>query len=399
MKRSMALTLALAFLMNLFTAAALAGDQNHNELPARGLVAALKYPGITITPNEKVRVDLVARNMGRSNETIDFAILEKPANWRAEIKHFNHIVSGVFLPQGDQASLDFTAEPLDKTQIKPGEYAFTLLASTSDGFLKHKSKLLVTVQGKEKVGKSLAINTSYPVLEGPSDSEFEFSLDIENRDSQDALFNLSAQGPRDWQISFKPAYENKQISSLKIKSDQSSTVGVNIIPARNAQVGEYPIRVKVKGPRQEAVATLMVVLTGTYEITAGTLNGLLSFSAQRGETSNIDFMVKNTGTAPQSQIKFMSFKPENWKMEFKPEKLVNLKPGEVRQVQAFITPAQQALVGDYSVAVNCMGDKADKDMEFRVTVKAPSAWGWIGIGIILFVLLGLVFTFRKLGRR
>jgi uncharacterized membrane protein len=110
-------------------------------------------------------------------------------------------------------------------------------------------------------------------------------------------------------------------------------------------------------------------------------------------------MVKNTGTAPQSQIKFMSFKPENWKMEFKPEKLVNLKPGEVRQVQAFITPAQQALVGDYSVAVNCMGDKADKDMEFRVTVKAPSAWGWIGIGIILFVLLGLVFTFRKLGRR
>jgi uncharacterized membrane protein len=399
MKRSMALTLALAFLMNLFTAAALAGDQNHNELPARGLVAALKYPGITITPNEKVRVDLVARNMGRSNETIDFAILEKPANWRAEIKHFNHIVSGVFLPQGDQASLDFTAEPLDKTQIKPGEYAFTLLASTSDGFLKHKSKLLVTVQGKEKVGKSLAINTSYPVLEGPSDSEFEFSLDIENRDSQDALFNLSAQGPRDWQISFKPAYENKQISSLKIKSDQSSTVGVNIIPARNAQVGEYPIRVKVKGPPQEAVATLMVVLTGTYEITAGTLNGLLSFSAQRGETSNIDFMVKNTGTAPQSQIKFMSFKPENWKMEFKPEKLVNLKPGEVRQVQAFITPAQQALVGDYSVAVNCMGDKADKDMEFRVTVKAPSAWGWIGIGIILFVLLGLVFTFRKLGRR
>ncbi|KIX12519.1 COG1470 family protein [Dethiosulfatarculus sandiegensis] len=399
MKRSMALTLALAFILNLFTAAALAGDQNHKKPHARGLVAALKYPGITITPNEKVRIDLIARNLGGSDETVDFEILEKPDNWRAEIRHFNHIVSGVFLPQGDQASLEFTAEPMERGRLRPGEYAFTVLARTPDGYYQRKSKLLVTVQGKENVGKSLAINTSYPVLKGPGDSEFEFSLDIENKGSQDALFNLTAQGPRDWLISFKPAYENKQISSLKIKSDQSSTVGVNIIPARNALVGEYPIKIKVKGPRQEAAATLMVVLTGTYKISAGTVNGLLSLSAQKGDTSTINFMVKNTGTAPQSQVKFMSFKPENWKMEYKPEKLVNLKPGEVRQVEAFITPAKQALVGDYSVAVNCLGDKADKEMEFRVTVKASAAWGWVGIGIIIFVLLGLVFTFRKLGRR
>jgi len=32
-------------------------------------------------------------------------------------------------------------------------------------------------------------------------------------------------------------------------------------------------------------------------------------------------------------------------------------------------------------------------------VKASSAWGWIGIGIILLVIAGLSFLFVKMGRR
>jgi uncharacterized membrane protein len=45
------------------------------------------------------------------------------------------------------------------------------------------------------------------------------------------------------------------------------------------------------------------------------------------------------------------------------------------------------------------GEKSDKTVEMRVTVKASSAWGWIGIGIILLVIAGLSFLFVKMGRR
>jgi uncharacterized membrane protein len=38
-------------------------------------------------------------------------------------------------------------------------------------------------------------------------------------------------------------------------------------------------------------------------------------------------------------------------------------------------------------------------MEFRVTVRASTAWGWVGIGIIIFVIAGLVLLFVKMGRR
>jgi uncharacterized membrane protein len=51
------------------------------------------------------------------------------------------------------------------------------------------------------------------------------------------------------------------------------------------------------------------------------------------------------------------------------------------------------------VAVGVEGEKVSKNLEFRVTVKASTAWGWIGIAIIVLVVLGLVTLFVRMGRR
>jgi len=45
------------------------------------------------------------------------------------------------------------------------------------------------------------------------------------------------------------------------------------------------------------------------------------------------------------------------------------------------------------------GEKSSKTVELRVTVKASTAWGWIGILIIVFVIAGLSALFIWLGRR
>ncbi len=86
-------------------------------------------------------------------------------------------------------------------------------------------------------------------------------------------------------------------------------------------------------------------------------------------------------------------------MEFKPAKIDALQPGAMRQVEASVKPSAQALVGDYSVGIAVNGEKADKNLEMRVSVKSSAAWAWIGIGIILFVIAGLCALFIWLGRR
>jgi uncharacterized membrane protein len=366
----------------------------------RGIVAALAYPGLTIGPEDKIRVDLIVKNKGRSDETVFLDVVEKPEGWKAQIKSFGDIVSGVFVAEDEDKTLTFTAEEEDEDKkLTPGKYGFVVKARTTDGALTQTTSIEVTVVEKEKAEEAIELTSSYPVLRGPSDAKFEFSLDVKNDSDEDALFNLQATAPEGWEVSFKPAYEQKQISSLQIKANQSKSVGIEVTSARKAGAGEYPIKVRVQSSKAEAEVEMMVVLTGTYEIKCGTLNGLLSIATQTGQKASMSLYVRNEGSAPQKEISFVSFKPENWEVEFEPEKIEDLKPGELKQVEITIVPAGEALVGDYSVAVSAQGEKSTDEVELRVTVRASSTWGWIGIGIIVLVIVTLAIIFRRLGRR
>lgn len=370
------------------------------DKPPRGIVVAMQYPGITLGSQDKVRVDLLVKNTGQSDETILFKVTGKPEAWVAEIKGFGHLVSGVFVPEGEQRTMTFTARPEgDEQKLPPGEFHFTVQAKTQDGAVTKSTSLDLTVVEEEKMPEAVRLTTSYPVLRGPSDSKFEFSMDVANESDEDTLFNLSTLAPDNWEIFFRPAYEQKQISSIRVKAGQSSSVNVQVTPAVDAEAGEYPIKVKVRSGSTEAEADLMVSLTGTYKIKTGTLNGLLSLGTRKGKPANISVYVRNEGSASQRSISFLSFKPENWEITFKPETIENLAPGDMKQVEVVVTPAEQSLIGDYSVAINAQGERSTSDIELRVTVKASSAWGWIGIAIILAVILGLAATFRALGRR
>ena len=392
--------LVLLFSFICFNVASVRADVKGSDKPERGLVAGLRYPGVTIGSQEKARIDFYVKNTGRWAETILFEIVEKPEGWDVRLKSYNDSVSGIFLAEDEDRTLTLTAGPEGRDEkIPPGEYRLTVRAATADGVLSRTSSVDLTVTAEEKSEEEVKLTTSYPVLKGPSDSKFEFSLDVSNDSEEDALFNLQAAAPEGWEVSFKPAYEEKQISSLQIKANQNRTVGVEVTPARLAEAGRYPVKVKVASARAKSEVDLEVVLTGTHVIKSGTLDGLLSLTTQPGREGHMSLYVRNEGSAPQPEVVFLSFKPENWKVEFKPEKLTDVKPGDLKQVEVSIISAEGALVGDYSVAVSVQGEKATDEVEFRVTVKASSTWGWIGVAIIILVLVGLSIIFKLLGRR
>ena len=308
-------------------------------------------------------------------------------------------MNGLYVPPKETKTLTFEADP-DKG-IKPETYKFRLAAKTSDGHFEMGETITVTVKDEkqETEAKGVKLTTSYPVIRGPSDATFEFSVEVDSQLDKDAVFDLFAQGPSGWEINFKPAYESKYISSLRLKANQNSTIAVEVKPVPKAEAGEYPVNIRVSSGDAKAEAKLTVALTGTYALEVGTPTGLLSLDARQGRPANLSFYVKNTGTAANQNIKFMSFKPENWKVEFKPESLDVIEPGDLKQVEMIITPYDEALVGDYSVTISVDGEKVQKTLESRVTVKASAAWGWIGIGIIVVVIGGMTGLFRWLGRR
>ena len=375
------------------------GDEKEKDLPPRGIALAPEYTGVVLPEGDDLSVDLEVYNRGRADENINLTLTSVPKGWKASIKTYSFEVTGVHVLSDNSKSLSLKAEP-DK-DLGPGKYVFEIKAQTEDGVLTSKRQVTVTVKEKGEVVKSedLALTTSYPVLKGPTDTKFEFSVEVENKTDKDGILNLSSQGPENWEVNFKPAYEDKFFSSLRIKAGQSQTMAVAISPFVLAEPGEYTIKVKVSSEKAKAEVDLVIILTGTHKLEAATSNGLLSLNAIRGEAANLSFFVRNNGSATQSNIRFLSFKPENWKVEFDPENIDTLAPGDLKQIELTVTPSGQALVGDYSVAVRVEGEKANETLELRTTVRASTAWGWLGIGIIVLVVAGLVALFMRMGRR
>ncbi len=393
----MIFSISLIVLLFLFSSFTFAEEEKKDLRPERGIAIYPEYSAVTIPKGESVKMDLTLENKGRKDETIDVKISTIPKGWKATLKGGSYLVSGMFVSNGKSRNLALSLEP-DKT-VGAGPYDFQFDAQTNDGKFTSAHKLAVTVQERTPGLEDIQITTSYPVLRGQTDARFEFSLEVLNKIEVDRTFNLAAIGPEKWEINFKPAYEQKQISSFRIRGGQSQTVAVEVSPPREARSGEYPILVRVSSGDKKAEVRLTVALTGIYKIDAGTPTGILSLEAVAGKQANFSLFVKNTGSAVNRNITFSSFKPENWEVTFNPEKIDALEPGALKQVEVTVKPAAQALVGDYSMGCLVNGEKSDKTVEIRVTVRASTAWGWIGIGIIIFVIAGLSALFIWLGRR
>ena len=79
--------------------------------------------------------------------------------------------------------------------------------------------------------------------------------------------------------------------------------------------------------------------------------------------------LENTGTATVNNIAFSSEEPDDWDVEFDPEKVTTLETEETERVGATIEVPANASAGDYMVTLTASGDEVSaKAVDIRVTV-------------------------------
>jgi uncharacterized membrane protein len=364
--------------------------------------AAFTYPGETVDPEEKAQLDITVRNTGLRGDTFMVEVTQAPEGWKCEVARFSTVLKGIFLPNEENASLTLSAFPPgdEDAPLPEGEYPFAFKVTSQRTGNSVESSTVLTVSSKKTSSEVLTMTTSYPEIGGPSDGRFAFSLEIKNSGPDEARVNLAAEVPQGWEHSFKPGYEDKQISSIQVPRGQTRTVNLDLTPAYQAEAGSYPVKVIAETPLGSAETQLTVNLTGTFKLRAGAMNDLLSTATEVGKPVTVSLYVINEGSAPQREVSFLAVKPDNWEITFSPERLQDLPPrSRPVPVEMTITPASSALVGDYGVGLSVEGEKNQAALDFRVTVKAGSAWAWIGAVIIVLVVAALAYTFRRLGRR
>ena len=359
----------------------------------------MAYTSVTVGPGQEFEMDAEVINPRKAAVEVNVKVDSLPDGWTAGFhsRYPSFPVAGIMVQGNKNTTLEFKVKLPD--DVEPGDYQVAVTAQDGKGEKVQKTTLSLSVSAKKVDTGGLKMESQYPVLSGTSEQTFKFGIDLKNETDNPLTTALAAQAPPGWVVRIKPQFEDTQISSIALKKDSSETLSVEIQPPQLGEPGDFPVIVKARSGNFTAQADLKVTLAGTRVLNMGTATGRLNADVTAGEQSQVDFLIGNSGTAPLNNLSFISSKPEQWEVNFKPEKVDSLNPGEVREVKMEITAPDRAVAGDYMLAVTTNSPESSKSIDFRVTVSTPTIWGWIGAFIVAVVVLALAAVFIRLGRR
>jgi len=275
-------------------------------------------------------------------------------------------------------------------KVNKGNYRFKVVA---EGF----DELVLTVNVSEQGTFKTEFTSDQANMEGNSKSTFTFRTKLKNQTGEKQLYSLRADVPRGWNVIFKPDYN--QATSVEIEPNITKEISIDVKPPEYIEAGTYKIPVSAITNLTSASLELEVVVTGSYSMELTTPMGLLSANITAGDNKRVELLIQNTGSAELKDIKLSATKPVNWDVVFDPVKVDRIEAGKNAQVFATIKADKKAIAGDYATTITASTPEISSQAAFRISVKTPMFWGWIGILIILVALGSVYYLFRKYGRR
>jgi len=365
----------------------------------------MPFQDITVGQGQEASMDADVVNRTRDPVEVSLTLEGVPSGWDVNFnsRYPSFPVRSVMVAGSDQNSnksttLEFKAKVPDNT--KPGTYPIKVIAKDTRSATQYVQTINYRVTSKKIETGGIKLSSQYPVLTAGSGQTIKFTIDLKNETNKPLPTSLVAQAPQGWAVRFKPQFGDQQISSIQVKENGTETLSVEIDTPVTAEAKEYPITITARAGAFEASTSVKVSLKGTQDLKMGTLAGTLNTSVIAGTKTPVDFVVGNAGTAPIRNLNFVTKKPsDKWTVEFKPEKIDSLGPGEVRQIKMEVLAPDRTIAGDYLLTLTANSTDTNKSAEFRVTVSTPTIWGWIGFGIVGLVVLGLAAVFFRLGRR
>ncbi|HLS07226.1 MAG TPA: NEW3 domain-containing protein, partial [Bacillota bacterium] len=113
----------------------------------------------------------------------------------------------------------------------------------------------------------------------------------------------------------------------------------------------------------------------------------------------VKLLIENTGSVALTDVKLAATTPPDWEVDFDQQTINSLEAGENTVIDAKIEAPSDAIAGDYVVNFSAETAEASSEETFRMSVKTSTLWGFISVGIIIVVIAGIYFVFKKYGRR
>lgn len=359
----------------------------------KGLYLTTDFPVVQLRAGEETSVPLTIYNYGLKPQRTSLTLTGAPADWKPSLEGSGKPVSAAFVDYDGRASL--TLKFNIPATAKPGPYEITVNAVGEDG----KSTLPITINLAEPLAAKLTATPKFPVLKGSPKSNFDFNVAVKNEASADTTVTLRAEAPAGFTTTFKEGYNTQEITSLVIKANESKDITIAVKPGPRAAAGQVPINLTVAGEKTTVQTKLTADIAGSPTVSLSGQDERLSGEAYAGQERTVQMVLRNSGTASARGVSLTASPPRGWKVTFDPKEVAEVPVGEDVKVAALITPAAQAISGDYVVSMRASGDGISESANYRVSVLTSTWWGVTGLGVIAIALLVLVGAVGRFGRR
>lgn len=368
----------------------------HTVYGAGGLDLSTDYPGISVKPGDNLNIPITLVNQTGASLDADVAVASLPDGWDGYLQGGDYQISRIHVKNGDDGA-SMTLHVTVPKELKEGNYTVQIKADSGE----LSSTLPISFKVNETNAGKGSFTSEYPQQEGTTGTDFSFSTTLINNGLKTQSYSLSSNAPAGWTVSFTPSGDTTKVAAIDVDSSASKGLTVSVTPPKSVAAGTYDISCSAVSAEETLSTDLKVVITGSYGLTVSTPDGRLSFDAYDGKESDVTLRIANTGNVDLNNITLDSTLPTGWTATYNVENNIipTIAAGSTTDVIAHVKPDSKAITGDYINTFTATCDQTSASADFRVSVKTNTIWGVVAVIIILIVVGGLAYVFRKYGRR
>jgi len=360
-----------------------------------GFSAFSMYRGKAVAGGSDVQFEITLE----SNDTDDIYRMNAsvPGDWKYYVTNKEgDEITEVEIVKGKTLNLYLKLEPPDDEN--EGVYEPSIVITSLKCKETKTLSFQVTVR-QEKELYDVVISSPFSKKSVMIGNSIEYSITIQNdgrkKDNYNLiLVNLSS----GWEYKFKESSGNApQISSVEVPEGSTKNVVLQVNPASDVELGDYPFIIKVSGNANDTLNATLTI-EGSHEMKQIIDN--LYIQVDPGVKKQMTIKVQNTGLSELRDVELTVTAPDGWDVTATPAKVPSLKPQMTEQFTLNIEAPADASTGDFKVIVKATSQEFETAEDvIRVTVNKSSSSGYVGFALIAAAVIFLIIIFRKFGRK
>ncbi len=357
---------------------------------ASGTSVTSQTPGQTALAGDSVSFPITITNNNDGDRTYTLSA-SGASGWGLSFELGSKNIYQVTVPKSQSMTVNFVVQAPYTASI--GQQTFTV--STGDASMNVNVDIT-------SVNESVSVSPKVSTVISYVGSKAYYDITLDNLQAQDNDYKLSLTGlPNDnWYYAYLTSRSSTdEMAETIVPASTTQSIVLEIVPPYNAVAGIYNFTAVVT-----TTDGLVISKNLTLQLKSGTGMSVnydqLQYSSTAGSTIKIPIYVTNTGTATLTNVYASVSAPSGWIVTSSPNSTSTLLAGKTQTFYLSVQSPGNIVASDYSVVVTAKSDQeAASDDTFRITITTQSYIPYIGGGLIIVVLVGLFFMYRKYGRR